>query len=286
MVSARHGSRVEVRTDSGTILRCRLPRRLAPIVVGDRVAVGSTEEGRGVVESVAERRTVLARPDSDGRTRLIAANVDLMFIVVALAPETSRRVFDRYLVGAEHLGISTAIVVNKVDLEETGLRGPELATYRGIGYPIFHASALTGIGIDALAAALEDRTGTLVGPSGVGKSSLVRRLVPDARLAVAELSRRGGQGRHTTTVATLHRTPGGGFVIDSPGIGDFGEWPLSAAKIADGYPEMRGYAGKCRFRNCLHLREPDCAVARAPDIDPERLASYRAMVELSIELRY
>ena len=119
----------------------------------------------------------------------------------------------------------------------------------------------------------------LVGPSGAGKSSLVRRLVPGVDLAVGSLSRRGEQGRHTTTVATLHPLPGGGFVIDSPGIADLGEWTLPAERVADGFPEIRSYAGRCRFRNCLHLHEPDCAVAAAPEIDPERLASYRGMVE-------
>lgn len=276
LVSARRGRRFEVRGDGGAVRLCQVRRRLGPIVVGDRVAVRALGAGEGVIEAVHERGSVLARPGPAGRRRPIAANVDLILVVAALRPATSRSIVDRHLVGCEHLGIAAALLLNKVDLRG---RGPDLAPYRRIGYPLFETSALTGAGLEALAEALRGRVSALVGPSGAGKSSLVRRLVPGVDLAVGSLSRRGEQGRHTTTVATLHPLPGGGFVIDSPGIADLGEWTLPAERVADGFPEIRSYAGRCRFRNCLHLHEPDCAVAAAPEIDPERLASYRGMVE-------
>ena len=242
-------------------------------------ALGADE---GIIEAVDERGSVLARPGPAGRGRPIAANVDLILVVTAWRPATARGIVDRHLAGSEHLGIAAALVLNKVDLRGGGPddpNGPDLAPYRRVGYPLFETSALTGAGLEALAAALRSRVSALVGPSGAGKSSLVRRLVPGADLAVGALSRRGEQGRHTTTVTTLHAMPGGGFVIDSPGIADVGEWTLPAERVADGFPEIRSYQGRCRFRDCLHLHEPDCAVAAAPEIDPGRLASYRRMVE-------
>ena len=279
LVSARRGRRFEVRDDGGAVRLCQLRRRLGPIVVGDRVTVRPLGAGDGVIEAVNERGSVLARPGPAGARRLIAANVDLILVVTALRPAASRRIVDRHLVGSEHLDISAALVLNKVDLRGVGLDGPDLAPYRRVGYRVFETSALTGAGLEALDTALSGRVSALVGPSGAGKSSLVRGLVPGADLAVGALSRRGEQGRHTTTVSTLHAMPGGGFVIDSPGMADFGEWTLPAERVADGFPEIRSYSGRCRFRDCLHLHEPDCAVAAAPEIDSERLASYRRMVE-------
>ena len=279
LVSARRGRRFEVRDDGGAVRLCQLRRRLGPIVVGDRVIVRPLGAGDGVIEAVNERGSVLARPGPTGAPRLIAANVDLILVVTALRPTASRRIVDRHLVGSEHLDISAALVLNKVDLRGVGLDSPDLAPYRRVGYRVFETSALTGAGLEALDTALSGRVSALVGPSGAGKSSLVRGLVPGADLAVGDLSRRGEQGRHTTTVSTLHEMPGGGFVIDSPGMADFGEWTLPAERVADGFPEIRSYSGRCRFRDCLHLHEPDCAVAAAPEIDSERLASYRRMVE-------
>ena len=279
LVSARRGNRYEVRDPSGTVRLCRLRRRrLGPVVVGDRVRVRPIGADEGFIEEVAPRRSLLARPAPTGRPRLIAANVDLILVVGAVRPAVSRRVLDRHLVGCEHLDVPAALVLNKTDLRSERAGGAELDPYRRIGYPVFETSALTGTGLRSLAGALLGRISALVGPSGVGKSSLVRRLVPGAELAVGALSRRGDQGRHTTTVSTLHPIPEGGFVIDSPGIVDFGEWALPAERVAEGFPEIRSRASGCRFRNCLHLHEPDCAIAGSPEIDPGRLASYREMV--------
>ena len=279
LVSARRGNRFQVRDAAGGVRLCQIRRRLGPVVVGDRVLVRPIGADRGIIEGVEVRRSVLARPAAPGRSRLIAANVDLIVVVTALRPKTTRRILDRHLAGAEHLEIPAALVLNKIDLD--GASGSNLDPYRRIGYPVFSTSALTGAGVDELAEALRGRTSTLVGPSGTGKSSLVRRLVPGADLAVGGLSQRGGQGRHTTSVSTLHTVPAGGYVIDSPGMADFGEWPLPAERIADGFPEIRAHTGRCRFRNCLHRCEPGCVVAADPGIDPERLASYRRMVEES-----
>ena len=280
IVAARRGNRLEVRDDGGALHSCRLHRRLGAVVVGDCVRLRPLGAEEILIEAVDERRSVVARPGPGGRTRLIAANVDLIAVVVALRPAASPRTIDRHLVGTERLDIPAVLVLNKVDLRaaQRGEHEPDLGAYHRIGYPTFETSTLTGAGLEALAAALGGRTSALLGPSGAGKSSLVRSLVPDADPAVGGLSRRGGQGRHTTTVSTLHALPGGGFVIDSPGMVDFGEWPLPPEGVADGFPELRPYAGKCRFRDCLHVHEPDCAVAAAAEIDPRRLASYREMV--------
>lgn len=278
LVFARRGNRFEVRDDSGTTRLCQLRRRLGPVVVGDRVRLRSLGTDEGIIEEVDDRRSLLARPTRAGAPRPIAANVDRVIVVTSLRPVTSRRILDRHLVGSEHLEVPAALVLNKVDLRRSPSDGPDLDPYRRIGYPVFETSAHTGAGLDSLTGALAGRISALVGPSGAGKSSLVRAIVPGTDLAVGALSRRGGQGRHTTTVSTLHAIPGGGFVIDSPGIVDFGEWALPAERVADGFPEIRALAGRCRFRNCLHLNEPDCAVAGAEEIDPERFSSYREMV--------
>ena len=279
LVSARRGNRFEVRDDAGAVRLCQRRRRLGPIVVGDRVAVRPCGTGEGIIEGVEERRSVLARPGRGGGARLIAANVDLILVVASLRPRTARRIVDRHLVGSEHLDITAALVLNKIDLRGQGADGLALDIYRRVGYRVYETSALSGAGVEALCVALRGRVSAMVGPSGAGKSSLVRRLVPGSDLAVGALSRRSGQGRHTTSVSTLHAFPGGGFIIDSPGMVDFGEWALPAERVADGFPEIRAHAKHCRFRNCLHIKEPDCAVAAAADIDPDRLASYRQMVE-------
>lgn len=280
---ASHGRAVVVEDVAGTLWRCVTRRRAGRTVTGDRVRWEPSGTGEGVVEAVLPRRSLLARPEPDGRPRPLAANLDQVVIVMAPLPPWQPELLDRYLVVAEHHGLRPLLLLNKVDLP--GAAGPggrtALATYAGLGYPLLACSALDRQGLDELSALLRGHASILVGQSGVGKSSLVHRLVPGIQVATAAINAATGLGRHTTVATTLYRLPGGGAILDSPGTRDFDVWHIPAAGIATGFVEFRPYLGSCRFRDCRHLQEPGCAVQQAVAqgrVDGARLRSYQAMV--------
>lgn len=276
---------------AGTVVRCRMRANLEPLVTGDRVvwqpelASLDDDEPSGVVVAGLPRRSVLTRPDShSGLPRPVAANIDEILIVIAPEPTPFANLIDRYLVAAEQLGIEPVIVLNKSDLI-TPERQPELeallAMYQRIGYRTLTASTVADSGLDALRAALRDRTGILVGQSGVGKSSLIAALLPGVDIRIGALSEAESKGRHTTTTARLFHLPDGGDLIDSPGIREFGLEHLDRAQIERGFVEFHPWLGRCRFRDCAHEQEPGCALHEAlanGDIDPRRMESYRAIL--------
>ena len=260
-------------------------RRRQIVVTGDRVQWRKVAPGQGIVESIEPREGVLARPDENGRQRIMAANLDLVVVTFASVPAITDLALDAYLVAAEHLEIDAMLVMNKCDRPDTGSRGirGRAERYAQAGYQTLNVSAHSGAGIDALREALSGRMSVLVGPSGVGKSSLIRALIPSADAAVGELVRQGEHGAHTTSASRLFFLPGGGHVIDSPGIREFGLWKLSAEDIANGFPELRALRIGCRFRNCHHRGEPECAVAEAlasGELFEERYVSYTGLLEL------
>ena len=213
----------------------------------------------------------------------MAANLDRIAVVIAPEPEPHPNLIDRYLVAAEHEGIRPLLILNKVDLlqpVDTTI-DEVLADYRALGYDILRVSAQAGIGLAEMRAYFARHTTVLVGQSGVGKSSLVNLLYPDALALIGELSAQMGKGRHTTTAATLYRLPGGGQLIDSPGIREFGLGHLDRRAIAEGFIEFRPFLGTCRFRDCNHDRGPGCAILEAlarHAISPRRFSSYQLMV--------
>jgi len=241
--------------------------------------------GTGVVVAVEPRRSVLARPDARWGTRAVVANLDQLVVVIAPRPHCPAEQIDRYLVAASAHGLGALVLLNKLDLLDPagrGAAGDPIALYHRLGYPVCAVSARTGEGMAALAARLRARSSALVGPSGVGKSSLIRALAPAATAAVGELSDVTGHGRHTTSASTLFHLPTGGDLVDSPGARDVGLWHLPRPAVAAGFPEIAALAPECRFRDCGHGGEPGCAVQAAlaaGDIDPGRLASYRAILE-------
>ncbi len=252
------------------------------LVVGDRVGVEIRSED-GVVVAVRPRRTALHRRAAHGRRpQILAANVDQALIVLAARqPVPKRRLLDRFLAACHHAGIEPVITINKAD---QGLDGVEawLATYEGLGYTVLRASARTGRGLGEIQRRLADRTTLFCGPSGVGKSSLLNAIYPGFRLRVGGISEATGKGRHTTTTAELMPLPNGGFVVDTPGLKEFGLWNLTREALEAAFPEIADGAAGCRFAGCSHSHEPDCAViaaAAAGTIDPERHGSYVTLLE-------
>ena len=277
VVVAHYGIAVAVRFESGESGRVRVPRRLS-VVVGDRVEA----DGESLLR-VEPARGVLRRRDSHGRVRSVASNLDTLGIVLAPRPESPLGFVDRGLVAARAAGLDPLIVVNKADLAG----GPELhramgALYPGLAEPLL-CSAVSGAGLDALGGCLGgDRRAVFVGTSGVGKSSLLNALVPDLDLAVGEINDASGLGRHITSTATLHRLPGGGELIDTPGFRDFGPVEVTPAELASFFPGFEGALDRgCRFRNCRHRSEPGCGVLEGVEaglIPGHRLEGYRSLL--------
>ena len=257
-----------------------------PVAVGDKVIV--TEDGAGAwaIESVLPRKTILARPDPflAPRQQVIAANVDQLLIVSSWRePDLWPELIDRYIIAASLSEIVPIICVNKADLI-SDMREYESTTqiYRDMGYMTLATSALTGAGIESLRSKLTGKLTVVVGLSGTGKSSLMSEVQPGLDLRVGEVSRAHHQGRHTTTQASIYRLDGGGYVADTPGIREFGLAGLTLGELPMYFPEIDELAADCRFSNCSHLEEPDCAVRAGEDeghVSPSRGASYRAIFD-------
>ena len=282
-VLVNFGRHLVVETDDGDLVRCHARQNLGPIACGDRVAWQASSHDEGVVTAIAPRRNCLTRPDRNGEPRPIAANLDRLVVVVSTQPDFSEAMIDRYIVAAELTGIPAAVLLNKTDLldadalERTAAR---LDGFARIGYPVWQASCKRDHGLDALREALSGETSLLVGQSGVGKSSLVNALVPDREARTGALSTAGSRGMHTTTATTLYHLPGGGDLVDSPGVWEFGPPIDDPAELATGFVEFRPFLGACRFADCRHLVEPGCAVKAAlaeGKIDARRHATYVAL---------
>lgn len=250
-------------------------------------ALAAGEEVRGMIEAIAPRRTALCRVRDFKRDQVVCANVDRIFIVVAvLEPPYKRAFIDRLIVACERDEIEPFLVFNKLDLaseDYAELVAEDAAVYGRLGYRTLLMSAAAGAGLDELREAFGGRISAVIGPSGVGKSTLLNAICPDLDLRVGAVSVQDGRGRHTTTSAVLVPLPDGdGFVVDTPGLRGFGLWDLEPAEVMAGFRELIELAPGCRFRNCLHRTEPGCAVSAAVaagEVDEERYASYLRLVD-------
>ena len=261
-----------------TIVDCVSRGRKADIACGDQVEFKVTSPGNGVVERVQPRRNLLYRSDPF-KVKNFAANLDQVLVVTAAEPGLNEDLLNRCLVAAQAAGIPACIVLNKADLAPTEALHAYLKAYEAIGYPLLPVSAKNDV--SPLLPLLTGKTSVLIGPSGVGKSTLVNALVPEADVRTAEISRALNAGRHTTTHTRLYELPGGGALIDSPGMQEFGLHHLGLDELQAAFPEFRPLLGQCRFYNCRHLKEPDCAIAVATaggSILPARLKAYQTLV--------
>lgn len=258
------------------------------LTVGDRVEFTYTQDGGGTVVAVLPRRSRFSRraalPGNHPVEQVIAANVDLLVPVFAAAdPPPSWNLLDRYLVSAESLELPVLVCITKLDLVLSGgaldkeLR-EAVEEYRRIGYAVELVSALTGEGMDALKQALQGRISVLVGKSGVGKTTLLNALQPGLGLRVNEVSQATGKGKHTTTHLEMFPLDAGGAIVDTPGVREFGLWDVDADDLVLFFPEMRPFAGRCRFGlDCRHDEEPGCAIRQAVaqgQVSPRRYYSY------------
>ncbi len=290
MVISHHGASVVVESPAGDLHRCVVRQNLGSLVCGDRVVWQLGADGDGVVVALEPRQSLLSRPYPDGRSKPVAANINRIAVVAAVAPEPSEFLIDRYLVAAEATGIEPFIILNKTDMLDQDQRhalNARLRVYGEIGYTVLHTSVKAEHGLDALLAQLRNHTSILVGQSGVGKSSLVKALLPDRDIRIGKLSE-AEHGRHTTTTSVLYHLPNGGDLIDSPGVRDFGVWHLSNDAVAQGFVEFRPYLGHCKFSDCAHRDEPGCALHEAVEaghIDRRRFESYHRIMDALRDVR-
>ncbi len=283
LVVAAHGRRGILAQADGTRLPFMIKGRHLRAICGDRVSFEASTAGEPVlVTRIAPRDNELQRLSGrGGRPETIAANVTHLIVVMAALPAPDLYLTDRYLCAARLMGTTSAIAWNKADL--AGVPAAELAGYEALGCPVWPVSAVTGAGIATLRAWIGSGTAILVGQSGVGKSSLLNALVPGATVITAAISLSSDEGRHTTTASVLHPLPGGGCLLDTPGVRDFVPAIPERTAISRGFIEIEEYGRQCRFTDCSHLRENHCAVQEAVNdrrIDPRRYESYRRLMNL------
>jgi ribosome biogenesis GTPase len=279
-VLAFYGRHALVEMNSGASVFCSLSSQLPILVPGDWVFWQQQTPEEGVITALEERDQVLSRPQWDGSLKIMAANVSQMAVIFAPCPEPDETLLDSYCVAAEHSHIKPLLILNKSDLLSPSMPWQaHLEAYQKLGYKGLVVNTRQPAGLDELALSLQGEVTIFVGPSGVGKSSLIQSLIPKLALETNEL-KRGRYGKHTTSRGQLYHLAQGGSLIDSPGIRRFGLWHLSRIELAWGFIEFRPYIGQCQFRNCIHQHEPGCAILEAVqrgDISAHRLHAFQKL---------
>jgi ribosome biogenesis GTPase len=263
-IIAAHGRHYVADVD-GRILQCVTRGKKTNVAVGDVVHLKQTSEDQAVIEKIDERKTLLYRSDQY-KSKLLAANVTRLFIVVATEPGFADDLVSRSLVAAEAADVEAHLILNKTDVEALLPRARErVKVYADLGYQVHELSAKARPehAVETLMPLLQDQSSIFIGQSGMGKSSLINLLVPEADIAVREISEALDTGKHTTTFTRLYRLPGGGTIIDSPGFQEFGLYHLTEGMLERAFVEFAPYLGGCKYYNCHHLAEPQCAVLQA-----------------------
>lgn len=275
LVVAAFGKRYQVELKDKTRISCVTRGKKTDLACGDKVTIKLTDKAEGVVEACLERSSILYR-SSTIKSKTIATNVTQIIIVLATQPSFYEALLNRCLVAAEAAKIKPLIVLNKCDLGDAGDAKLKLKLYEDLGYDVLYLSAKQDI--SALWAYLANQQSVLVGQSGMGKSTIINALLPDQNVRTQVMSEALDSGKHTTTAAHLYHLDASSSLIDSPGLQEFGLNHLSQTDLELAFIEFRPYLGKCRFNNCKHTHEPDCAVTAAVDngkISSTRLAIYQ-----------
>ena len=303
LVVKNTGSWYTVKTDEGQLVNCKVKgnfrlrgiRSTNPVAVGDRVQIAENAEGTAFITEIDDRRNYIIRksPNLSKQSHIIAANVDQALLVVTVNyPQTSTTFIDRFLASAEAYRVPVALLFNKTDMLDDGerrLQDMMMALYEDVGYECRAISAETGLGVAGLEKLLAGKISVLSGNSGVGKSTLINRILPGANLRTAEISDAHNQGTHTTTFSEMLQLPSGGYLIDTPGIKGFGTFDIEPGELSGYFKDIFRFSKDCRFSNCTHTHEPGCAVLRAVEehhIAQSRYQSYLSMLEDKDESKY
>jgi ribosome biogenesis GTPase len=293
-VISHHGRQLFAETEKFEKIKCKIRQNLGDIACGDYVlvqqahtATGQTKSGepQNVVVAIKERTNLLVKTGFAGAVKPVAANIGQLVIVTSLKPKPNPYLVDRYLTAAENLPAKALIIINKVDLVdiETKRMCEDLTTlYQDIGYRVISSSVKQNIGLEEISQALSNTTSILVGLSGVGKSSVVKAILPKEEIKIGETSATTGEGKHTTTVSALYHLKCNGIIIDSPGVRDFTPINRSLDEITNGFIDVRRFNGACKFTNCSHTNEPGCAMKQAVSegkLNEQRFKNYLRLIE-------
>ena len=297
------GSWYSVKTDDGKVVECKIKgnfrlkgiRSTNPVAVGDHVEIALNQEGTAFITHIDERRNYIIRKSQNlsKQSHIIAANVDQAFLIVTVNyPQTSTTFIDRFLASAEAYSVPVVLVFNKRDIlsdDERHYQQSMVHLYETIGYECRGISAATGEGVEGLHKLLKGKITLLSGNSGVGKSTLINQILPEANLRTAEISDAHNTGMHTTTFSEMLELPEGGYIIDTPGIKGFGTFDMEPEELTSYFREIFHFSKDCKFSNCTHTHEPGCAVLKALEdhyIAQSRYQSYLGMLEDKDENKY
>ena len=282
-VITNYGKSIIAELSDKQLIRCLPRQNLEQIVCGDNVLIQIQDNGDAVVAAIQARDSLLQKPGFGGKLKPMAANIDQVVIVMAVQPVPNTYLIDRYLVATENLHANGLILLNKMDLAGSKSILTSLhEEYEKLGYQVVPTSISDDESMHSLNQRLNHKTSILVGLSGVGKSALIKTLLPDQNIRVGEVSAASGEGTHTTTGSILYHLPAGGDIIDSPGVRDFGLWNTTADDVFYGFVELRNHAGHCKFSDCRHDIEPDCAIKDAyasGEISEQRYKHYKKIIQ-------